>query len=326
MDARYILALEETPKVGRKSIEKVMSIPLLCDPPNAYDLIELLEKANEKFGRVSVPDIQEIKGGLERAKKIWDLSQKHNVQVISRESPNYPKPLSRIPDPPALLHVLGNMDALNNDCIAIVGTREPTEYGKSFAKRLGALFAEKGYVVVSGLAEGIDSAAHRGALEAGGLTVAVLAHGLDTVYPSQNKELAEEILKSNGALVSEYSWGTKINRSNFVERDRIQSGLSLGVLVVETGIDGGTMHTVKFCKDQERSLIVLRHPPSFGVNQKVMGNSKLISEKQADVIFETDNDLEHIKTHLSRVKKELMTGHSNEKKVNPAGSIQTTLA
>jgi len=143
MDARYILALEETPKVGRKSIEKVLSIPLLCDPSNAYDLIELLEKANEKFGRVYVPDIQEINGGLERAQKIWDISKKHNVQVISRESSNYPKTLSKIPDPPALLHVLGNMDALNNDCIAIVGTREPTEYGKSFAKKTRGAFCRK---------------------------------------------------------------------------------------------------------------------------------------------------------------------------------------
>ncbi len=277
MKPRSILALEETPKVGSKTIEK-----------------------------------------------IWEVSQQHNIQIISRDSSHYPKCLLQISDPPALLHVLGNIDALIRDCIAIVGTREPTKYGIDAAKKLGALFAERGYVVVSGLADGIDAAAHRGALEANGLTVAVLAHGLDTVYPGKNKELANAILKNNGALVSEYSWGIKANRSYFVARDRIQSGLSLGVFVVETGIKGGTMHTVKSCKKQKRALIVLKHPPDLIEHPKTQGNAQLISEKRADIVFETDDDAEMVQFEMNRIRKELLM-HQDKKKNNRTNSIQMTL-
>jgi DNA processing protein len=324
MEAMHILALEETPKVGRKAVDKVLSIPDLSEPAKPSDLIKMLERAKEKFGRISVPDMEEATGAWTRAREIWDLSQKHNVKIISRDHPDYPKSLLGIPDPPALLHVLGNVDALNKDCIAIVGTREPTAYGLKAAKKLGSLFAENGYVVVSGLAEGIDSAAHRGALEACGLTVAVLAHGLDTVYPTQNKKLADEILGNNGAIVSEYPWGTKINRSFFVERDRIQSGLSLGVFVVETGVTGGTMHTVKFCKDQKRSLIVLKHPDAFIDEPKTSGNANLISGKQADVVFETEEDIDTIKQNMDRIKIDISSKHQADKLKLP-GPIQTTL-
>ena len=325
MEARYILALEETPKVGKRAIEKVLSIPSFSEPSKPYDLIEMLEKAKERFGRISVPDIEEVNNGWARAQEIWEISKKNNIQIISRDSAGYPKPLLSIADPPALLHVLGNVNALNRDCIAIVGTREPTEYGRDNAKKLGSLFAEAGYVVVSGLAEGIDSAAHIGALEAGGLTVAVLAHGLDTIYPSQNKKLADEILKNNGALISEYPWGTKINRSFFVERDRLQSGLSLGTFVVETGVTGGTMHTVKFCKEQKRSLIVLRHPTEFINHPKALGNAKLISEKQADIVFDPDEGITQIRAEMNQIKNEVLVGQRSNK-ITLANSIQTTLA
>ena len=217
---------------------------------------------------------------------------------------------------------MGNIDAIHRDCIAIVGTREPTEYGITAAKRLGALFAESGYTVVSGLANGIDTAAHQGALEVDGLTVAVLASGLDTVYPIKNKELAGAILKNNGALVSEYSWGTMVNRSYFVARDRIQSGLSLGVFVVETGIKGGTMHTVKSCKEQKRSLIVLKHPPYLIGHPKTCGNAQL--EKLANIVFENDDDVDRVKIEMNRVRNELI-GDQDKKRDKYTDSIQTTL-
>lgn len=306
MDPISILALEETPKVGPKTIEKVLSMFPSFKPSDPSDLIEILKKVKAKFGRISVPNTQAATIGWSKAHEIWNLSQQHNIQIISRESPNYPKCLLQISDPPLLLHVLGNIDAINKDCIAIIGTREPTEYGIVAAKKLGELFAESGYVVVSGLADGIDAAAHQGALEVNGLTVAVLAHGLDTVYPSKNKVLADAILKNNGALVSEYPWGTKANRSYFVARDRIQSGLSLGVFVVETGVKDGTMHTVKSCKEQKRALIVLKHPPDLIGHPKTHGNAQLISEKRANIVFETDTDIDLVINEMKRVKKELL--------------------
>lgn len=300
-----ILALEEIPKVGPKTIEKVRSIAHTFEPRSPLDLIEILKNANAKFKRISVPDTQDATIGWNKAHEIWKLSQQHNIQMLPRGSPNYPIFLSQISDPPELLHVLGNVDAINKDCIAIVGTREPTEYGIDAAKKLGALFAERGYVIVSGLADGIDTAAHQGALEVNGLTVAVLAHGLNTVYPIKNKELADTILRNNGALVSEYPWGTTVNRSYFIARDRIQTGLSLGVFVVETGIRGGTMHTVKFCKEQKRTLIVLKHPPDLIGHPKTHGNAQLISEKRADIVFETDDDIDLVISEMKHVKKGL---------------------
>ncbi|PXF52960.1 MAG: DNA-protecting protein DprA [Candidatus Methanophagaceae archaeon] len=323
MDPIPILTLEETSKVGPKTIEKVLSIFPSFKPSDPSDLIEILKKAKERFGRISVPDIQAVTNGWNKAHEIWEHSQEHNIHIISMVSPEYPKCLSQISNPPVLLHVRGNIDALNKDCIAIVGTREPTEYGIDAAERLGALFAKRGYVVVSGLAKGIDAAAHQGALRANGITIAVLAHGLHTVYPSKNKELANAILKNNGALVSEYSWGTKANRRYFVDRDRIQSGLSLAVFVVETGIKGGTMHTVKFCKEQKRILVVLKHPSDLIDHPKTSGNAQLISEKQADIVFENDDDIDLVIREMKRVKKELL--NQDKKKNHRKNSIQMTL-
>lgn len=325
-----ILALQQTQGVGAKTVEKILSLSDISEPSSPSDLVDILKIANTKFSRITIPTIQSATIGWNNAHKIWELSQKYNIQIISREYQQYPKYLLRIPDPPALLHVKGNIDALNKDCIAIVGTREPTEYGIAAAKKLGAIFARDGYVVVSGLAEGIDAAAHQGALDINGITVAVLAHGLDTIYPSKNKKLADAILKNNGALVSEHSCGTKVNRSYFVDRDRIQSGLSLGVFVVETGIKGGTTHTVEFCKKQNRVLIVLQHSAE--------GNAKLISEKQADMVFENEDDIDLVKNKMKNKKMELLTSslpipsvgflqpmHQDKKKNNHREPIQMTL-
>ncbi len=296
-----ILALQQTPGIGARTVEKILSLTDLFEPNSPSDLVEIINLAFEEFGRITIPDIQSATVGWDEAHEIWELSQQNNIQIISRESPHYPKYLLRIPDSPPLLHVKGNIDALNKDCIAIVGTRNPTKYGITAAKNLGAIFAKEGYVVVSGLAEGIDTAVHQGALDVNGITVAVLAHGLDTIYPSKNKELADAILKKNGALVSEYSCGTKINRSYFIARDRIQSGLSLSVFVVETGIKGGTMYTVEFCKKQNRVLIVLQHPAE--------GNAQLISNKQADIVFENEDDVDLVKNKMKNKKMELLTSH-----------------
>ncbi len=303
-----ILALQQIPGVGTKTIEKILSlsnISEISEPTCNLDLIEILKKVNAEFGRVSVPDIQAAKKGWDKAHEIMNISQKQNIQIISKESPHYPECLTLIANPPVLLHIKGNIDALNKDSIAIVGTRKPSEFGKTQAKKIAKLFVKEGYVVVSGLAEGVDSAAHVGALETNGLTVAVLAHGLDTIYPYKNKELADAIIKNNGAIVSEYPLGTKIFRSYFVERDRIQSGLSLGVFVIETGIKGGTMHTVGFCEKQKRVLIVMKHPPNLLYASKQCGNTQLITENRANIVFDNDDNLGLANDIMQKKKEEL---------------------
>ncbi len=318
-----ILAMEKIPKIGQRTIEKILSMSPLANPSNPSELIEMFKMANAKFNRIPVPNNHDATIGWKKALEILEISQQHNIKIISGNGPYYPKYLSRISNPPALLHVLGNINALNKDCIAIIGTRKPTNFGIAAARKFGALFAEMGYVVVSGLAEGIDSAAHLGALDANGETVAVLAHGLDSIYPSKNKGLADKIIENNGALVSEYPWGTGINRSYFVARDRIQSGLSLGVFVIETDVKGGTMHTVKFCEDQNRTLIVLQHPFEFLDQSKTLGNAHLIKEERASVVFENDEDIDLVKIELNRVKDKLSS--YQVKNNNHSPRIQSTL-
>ncbi len=306
MNPISILALQQTLGVGLKTVEKILSLPDIQEPTSPHDIIEIIRKATAKYNRITVPNIKEAAIGWNKAQQIIKLSQQHNIHIISKESLYYPDSLSKISDPPVLLHIKGNIDILKKDCIAIVGTRKPTEFGVNQAKKIGELFAKEGYVVVSGLAEGIDSAAHMGALEAKGLTVAVLAHGLDMIYPTKNKQLAETILNNNGALISEYPLGTRIFRNYFIDRDRIQSGLSLGVFVIETGIKGGTMHTVRFCETQKRILIVLQHPKNLLENSKPCGNTQLIAEKRANIVYENELNANFIKDKLNNKKEELL--------------------
>lgn len=324
MEHISILALEKTPGVGSKTIEKILSITPTLKLSGPSDIIEILKKTKAKFKRIPIPNTEDATIGWNNANEIWKLSKQHDIRIISGNDRDYPKSLLRISDPPALLHISGNIDAINRDCIAIVGSREPTEYGITAAKKLGRLFAEHGYTIVSGLANGIDTAAHQGALEVNGMTVAVLAHGMDTIYPGKNKRLADKICKNKGALISEYSWGTKINHSYFAARDRIQSGLSLGVFVVETGIKGGTWHTVKFCEEQKRALIVLKHPPDLIGHPKTYGNTQLISEKRADIVFENDGDVDIIKNKMNRIREELLVNR-DKSKISNTNPIQMTL-
>jgi len=296
------------------------SVPEITDPS---DIIKALMQIKTKTKRILVPDLKSAKIGWDNAEKILRTSEENGIVILNRENLNYPKNLLHISNSPHLLHVKGNVKAISMDCIAIVGSRNPTEFGLDCGKKWASVFAEQGYVVVSGLALGIDTAAHQGALEAKGITIGVMANGLDSIYPMKNKELAKTILQNNGALISEYSWGVKSNQGSYIARNRIQSGLSLGVFVVETKIAGGTMQTVKNCKEQERTLIVMRHPSDI-LGKEVLGNNLLISENQADVVFESVADLDLVKEKFDEVKKRLL--HS-PKKSNDSNTKfhQTTL-
>ena len=234
--------------------------------------------------------------GLSEISDAWMKSEEQltrggefGVQAISFHDDMYPARLRETPDPPAVLFVTGSVSALHAPkSLAIVGTREPTPFGKEVAQRSGRTAAEVGYVIVSGLARGCDTHAHEGCLESGGTGVAVLAHGLDRVYPAANRGLAERLLECGGCLTSEYPVGIRPARSAFAERDRIQSGLSDGVLVIETDVRGGTMHTVRFARDQRRALACIDHPEKHCWEEKTRGNRMLIAEGRARPIPDGD--------------------------------------
>ena len=179
-----------------------------------------------------------------------------NISAISRGDVRFPAALDAIHDPPATIFVKGNLDALLVPSVAIVGSRAASPYALEVARRLGADLARHNIAVVSGLARGVDSAAHRGALEADGVTVAVFGCGVDIVYPSEHRALAARI-SERGALVSEFPLGTPPRREHFPQRNRIISGLSLAVVIVEAAEGSGSLITADFALEQGRTVLAV---------------------------------------------------------------------
>ncbi|MDH4299051.1 MAG: DNA-processing protein DprA [Dehalococcoidia bacterium] len=205
--------------------------------------------------------------------------ERHRVNVLVCDDPNYPSRLKEIYDHPPVLYVRGNLPAEDEACLAIVGTRRPTVYGRQVTEEIVADLARSKITIVSGLARGIDSVAHRAALDAGGKTLAVFGSGLDVVYPGENAKLAQTIIE-HGALVSEYPLGVKPKAENFPLRNRIMSGLSLGVLVVEAGERSGALITAHQAVEQNREVFAIPgsilSPASQGTNRLIQEGAKLV--------------------------------------------------
>lgn len=199
---------------------------------------------------------------------------KDSLHIITKGQKGYPDNLRDLSDMPGKLYVNGKLLKKDSFAMAIVGTRRPTEYGKRVAKKFGYSLAKAGITIISGLALGIDTIAHESALRAGGRTIAVLAGGLDNIYPPENKGLAEAVVKK-GALVSEFPLGTKAFPKNFLIRNRLISGLSLGVLVVEGARRSGTLSTATWAANQGREVFaipgnldsVMSEMPNFLINE-----------------------------------------------------------
>ena len=226
--------------------------------------------------------------GLKDAEKDLQEVSKADCELITFDSEEYPPLLKQVPDAPLLLYVRGEVKVLSQYAVAIVGTRRPSAYGSSVAHRLAHDLAQRQLVVVSGLARGIDSAAHRGALEAQGKSVAVLGSGIDVVYPRENKRLAEEVVKC-GAMISEFPPGTGPTPENFPIRNRIISGLSLGVVVVEAAEYSGSLITARLALEQNREVFAvpgnITSAQSFGPNHLIKQGAKLV-DQWMDVVEE----------------------------------------
>lgn len=203
------------------------------------------------------------------------------IRTVSLDDQEYPPELRQIYDPPPVLYVRGNVAALSNPGIAMVGTRHPTPYGIGMAERLACDLATRNLVIFSGLARGVDTAAHRGAISGKGKTVAVLGTGVDVVYPKENSRLAEQILSLGGALISEFSLGTFAAPQNFPIRNRIISGISFGVLVVEAAEYSGTRITARCALEQNREVFAVpgnvTNKNSWGPNTLIKQGAKLVA-------------------------------------------------
>jgi DNA processing protein len=215
--------------------------------------------------------------------QVWDRIQAQNIRVLTWEDEDYPRRLKEIDQPPPVLYVRGELKLEDEWAVAIVGTRRITPYGRQVTEEVSGTLARNGVTVVSGLARGVDAVAHQTAVQAGGRTLAVLGSGVDRIYPPENQRLADQIL-SHGAVISDYPLGTPPEGPNFPPRNRIISGLSLAVIVIEANIDSGAMITATFAAEQGRELFAvpgnILAPQSRGANRLIRDGARPLLDPQ----------------------------------------------
>jgi DNA processing protein len=253
-------------RATRAELEKVRLLPEAVDSIIARDMHDRAEA-----------DIKQVR--------------KLGGDVLVLDDGVYPSLLREIYDPPITLYVKGAWsDCLDQPCVAIVGSRKSSTYGQNAASMLARDLAQRGVTIVSGFARGIDAAAHRGAIEAGGRTVAVIGTGIDEVYPRDHKKLADEVLAAGGAIVSQFPLGTPPVSENFPYRNRIISGLSLGVIVVEAAENSGSLITARLAIEQNREVFAvpgnITSRNSFGTNYLIKGAGAKLIQQWQDVAAE----------------------------------------
>jgi DNA processing protein len=250
-ETAFWLAISRVPYIGPARIERLLqafgSLSVAWLAPRE-DLRAVLEPR-------SLSELLAARSRIDPAKELESLARS-GVGVVHPAHPSYPRLLAEISGRPSILYVRGKLTPADDTAVALVGTRKATPYGRHAAERIAAELAQAGVTVVSGLARGVDAAAHRAALEAGGRTIAVLGSGPDVIYPAEHRQLAEQILVS-GAILSEFPLGTKPDAQNFPARNRIVSGMTLGTLVVEAPLRSGALITASFAADQGREVFVI---------------------------------------------------------------------
>lgn len=299
--------MEEFQKDKLAKIKCLLSIEGI-GPAKIYNLIAKFKMLDFIFS-ASVIDLIDV-GKMNKviANKIYNHTQRLGefYRIVSKEiselnkieatmysfwDVQYPELLKKIYTPPIVLYQLGKVEKVDSNSVAIVGTRRATDYGKLQTEKFAKELVEQQITIVSGLARGIDTYAESAAIKYGGRTIAVIGSGLDVIYPAENKNLFQRIYKEQqGAIISEYPLGTKPDAVNFPKRNRIISGLSLGVLVVETRRNGGAMQTVNFAIDQNREVFSvpgnLQIPQSEGTNYLIRKNMAKLVQKSSDILEE----------------------------------------
>ena len=294
-------------------------------PRRILDAMRQLDVASQIFGlpltaiealKFPAAAAQYIFDGKARAaaEQEWARAHEQGVRLVTLGCPEYPERLKEIYDPPPVLWVRGNANLLGRPSIAVVGTRHPSPYGTGIAEMLARDLAARGMLIVSGMARGIDSAAHKGALAARQPTVAVWGTGADVIYPKENKRLAEDILATGGAIVSELPLGTFPAPQNFPRRNRILSGVSVGVLVVEASENSGTRVTARCAADQGRDVFAV---PGNVTNKNSWTPNTLI--KQGAQLTATWEDVWEVLS--SQVRLELEAGWVVESKSGASASL-----
>jgi len=293
-EKRYWIWLSLIPNLGSKKIQSLLEE--YKEPKVIYQLKEKELAKIKKIGEKTIKNMLDPKI-KENVEKHIQYMIKNEIDIISIKDSKYPKILREIYDPPISLYIKGNKEILSKKAIGIVGCREASNYGKSAAKYFSYHLAREGVNIISGLAKGVDSYAHIGTIcvsresypsnnmtkQCGnyGKTIAVVGNGLDMIYPKENQKLQEEILKTGGAIITEYPLGTKPDKMNFPARNRIISGMSKGILVIEAKEKSGTLITVDFALEQGRDVFVvpgnINSVNSVGTNCLIKQGAKLVT-------------------------------------------------
>lgn len=280
----YWLALYMVKGVGPLRFRKLLNA--FGSPSNVFN--QPFDALKDVIGNSVASNILE-NDWLSGAEKQLSTAQKLGADIVTLKDKEYPQLLAQIDSAPPVMFYRGDIGNIHSEAVGIVGTRSPTHYGQRVAIELSRSLAEAGFVVVSGGARGIDSYAHKGALEAGGVTVVVLGSGLDRIYPRENKKLFDKIVGANGVVLTEYPFGTSPAPENFPRRNRIISGLSKGVIVVEAGMTSGALITAKWSSSFGRDVFAvpgpITSPKSEGCNYLIRMGAKVVTSAN-DIIEE----------------------------------------
>jgi DNA processing protein len=277
---------------------------------NAWKKIDVPFLQHLGFEREKSERVFKIRGMIDFEKMSKDLLRTQTRILCVDDKKGYPECLRNIPNPPVFLFIRGELPPLYKT-IGVVGTRKITDYGKETTKKFVSGLVNSGFAIVSGLALGIDARAHRETLENGGSTIAVLGSGVDNLYPSSNSRLANDILKNGGAVVSEYPMGTPALAHHFPARNRIISGLSLGVLIIEGGESSGALITAKRALEQNREVFAV---PGDINKLDLGGTNRIIRRSEAKLVQDVDHILEefHMEKGGSRKKPAKLSDTESE--------------
>lgn len=281
-----ILTLLNINGMGRKTINSLLKESL----PKTLDCHNILYFINKnQINRFSFLKIEDIIQSQNKARNIISYCMKNKINMITILDKDFPSKLKIIEDNPVLLFYKGNVNCINSSkSIAIIGSRFSSSYSQEYTKQISQYFSNRDYVIVSGLAHGCDTHAHKICTSNNKKTIAVLPCGFDKIYPKDNIDLSKEIILNNGCLVSEYFPSQPSLKHQFIERNRLQSALSIGIIVIECSIDSGTMHTVHFSKKQDKVIGCCIPNKNIDVN-KISGNIKLLKDKLITPIYSYDS-------------------------------------
>ncbi len=248
----------------------------------------------EDVGEITASDIK-TKADWKEAEKQIKLAEKNRIGWITFLDSDYPKNLKQIYDFPPFFFLLGTLNEKDDMALAIVGTRSASPYGKSVTEKISAELVAKGFTIVSGFALGIDTYSHRSALNSGGRTIAVFGSGLDVIYPKENTKLVEKVV-GNGAIISEFLMGTEPEAENFPRRNRIISGLSLGVIVVEAPTKSGALLTAQYALDQNKEVFAV---PGNLTSKNSEGTNALICKQGAKLVTSVNDIVSELKVYTT---------------------------